>query len=105
MKERFHLFTAALICAGLSFTAQAAGDAQKGEAIAAACVECHGANGKAVNPAYPHLAGQKEAYLVRALKAYKDKAWTSELAIIMHAPAAELSDEDIANLAAYYSRM
>ena len=83
----------------------AAGDAEKGKAKAAVCAACHGADGKATIPMYPNLAGQNEQYLVGALKAYKDKQRSGGQAVVMQGQAAALSEEDIANLAAYFSSM
>lgn len=82
-----------------------AGDAAAGKAKSAVCAACHGANGMAMIPSYPHLAGQNEAYLVESLKAYKTKNRAGGQAVIMQGQAAALSDEDIADLAAYYSSM
>ena len=83
-----------------------AGDAAAGKAKAVVCAACHGADGKAVIPGYPNLAGQNEAYLVNALKAYKsgDRKPAGNAAV-MAGQAAALSDDDIANLAAYFSSM
>jgi cytochrome c553 len=83
----------------------AAGDAAAGKAKAAVCASCHGADGKALLPAYPNLAGQNEEYLVSALKAYRSKERQGGNAALMHAMAANLSDDDIANLAAYYASL
>ena len=84
----------------------AAGDPAAGQAKAAVCAACHGANGKAVIPGYPNLAGQNEAYLVNALKAYRsgDRKAVGNGAV-MAAQSAALSDADIENLAAYYAAM
>ena len=53
-------------------TVFAAGDVAAGKVKAAVCAACHGANGIAMMPGYPNLAGQNEAYLVSAMKAYRD---------------------------------
>ena len=89
----------------LSLAAAAqAGDVAKGKAKAAVCVACHGVDGKkALIPTYPNLAGQNEQYLVVSLKAYKNGERKAGQAAVMQGQAAALSDEDIANLAAYYS--
>ena len=79
----------------------AAADAEAGKAKAAVCAACHGKNGIAQIPGYPNLAGQNEQYLVSALKAYKGKQRNGCQAVIMQGQAAGLSDDDIANLAAY----
>lgn len=77
-----------------------AADADAGKAKSATCVGCHGANGISNVPTYPNLAGQKEDYLVSSMKAYKTGGRTDATMKSMMAP---LSDEDIANLAAYYA--
>ncbi|WP_236127725.1 c-type cytochrome [Cedecea colo] len=88
-----------------SLPALANGDAQAGEQKAVMCVACHGANGKASVPVYPNLAGQNEKYLEHALQAYKKGERSGGQAEIMKAYISGLSDEDISNLAAYYSSM
>ncbi|MGW8310559.1 MAG: c-type cytochrome [Thiogranum sp.] len=80
----------------------AAGDAAAGKAKAAVCAGCHGANGISMAPIYPNLAGQKEAYLVAQLKAFRDG---SRANAIMAPMAKPLSDADIDNLAAYFSSL
>ncbi|WP_152205973.1 c-type cytochrome [Marinobacter changyiensis] len=82
-----------------------AADAAAGKAKAAVCAACHGADGIAQIPGYPNLAGQNEAYLVSSLKAYKSKQRNGGQAAIMQAQASGLSDDDIANLAAYYASL
>ncbi len=49
-----------------------AGDAA-GQAKAAVCAACHGADGNATIPGYPNLKGQNEQYIVSSIKAYKTK--------------------------------
>lgn len=83
----------------------AAGDIEAGKAKAASCASCHGANGIATIPTYPSLAGQNEAYLVQALKDYKNKNRTGAMATMMTMQAVNLSDEDIENIAAYYASL
>lgn len=80
----------------------AAGNIEAGRAKAAMCMSCHGVQGISSVPAYPNLAGQKDAYLVKALKEYKDGKRSSP---IMKAMVASLSDTDIQNLAAYFSSL
>ncbi len=79
-----------------------AADPAAGKAKAAQCAACHGANGIAVLPDAPHLAGQNEIYLVKALKDYRSGARKHEQMSVM---AKGLSDKDIDNLAAWYNRM
>lgn len=79
-----------------------AADAAVGKAKSATCAGCHGAAGISNNPLWPNLASQKEAYLVKQMKAFRD----GNRADPMMAPMAKpLSDDDIANLAAYYSSL
>lgn len=80
---------------------QAAGNPAAGKDKAKACAACHGADGNSATPMYPKLAGQYENYLIHALKAYKNGERTNP---IMAGMAAPLSDEDIEDLAAYFSR-
>ena len=99
------LTTVFLITIGV-FTASglvnAAGDAAAGKAKAAVCAGCHGATGISANPMYPNIAGQHAQYLTQSLHDYKSGARNNAT---MKAMVAALSDEDIDNLAAYYSGM
>ncbi len=81
--------------------AQAA-DVDAGKAKAAVCAACHGVEGKALIPNYPHLAGQNAAYLVKQLKAFKDGSRKEPLMVPFMAP---LTDADMENLAAYYASL
>ncbi|MFL0795947.1 MAG: cytochrome c [Cellvibrionaceae bacterium] len=89
----------------LSVNVIAAGDPVAGQAKAGMCAGCHGAKGVAAIPTYPNLAGQNAAYLELAMKAYKAKQRTGGQANIMMGMVATLTDQDIANLAAYYSSL
>ena len=84
---------------------QAEGDAAAGAQKAYTCLGCHGVK-HYVNtyPTYhvPKIAGQHEAYLVAALKAYRSK---SRPHMSMQANAGLLSDQDIADIAAYFSSL
>ena len=93
---RFTIVLALSAAAPLSM----AGDAAAGKAKSASCTGCHGASGVSAVPTYPNLAGQKEAYLVKAIKDYKTGARADAT---MKAMVGGLSDADIANLAAFYS--
>jgi cytochrome c553 len=80
--------------------AQAAGDAAAGSKKIAQCQVCHGRDGKSKIPEAPNLAGQNEQYLAKALGDYKSGARKNDM---MSLVAPNLSDQDIADLAAYYS--
>ncbi len=98
------LIVVAAMAAGLaSFgTAMAAGDIAAGKAKAAVCVACHGPEGISNNPEWPNLRGQKEKYLIKQLKAFKAGTRKNPL---MSPQAAQLSDQDIENVAAYWSSL
>ncbi|QIA63966.1 c-type cytochrome [Vibrio astriarenae] len=88
-----------------SVSAVAAGDIEAGKAKSAICAACHGADGIATIPGYPNLKGQNEQYLISSVKAYKNKERQGGLAAVMQAQASMLSDQDIADLAAYYASL
>ncbi|MEE1658047.1 cytochrome c [Microvirga sp. CF3062] len=77
-----------------------AGNARAGRQKITTCQACHGLDGLSKNPESPNLAGQIESYLVRSLTAYKSGERKNES---MNIVAKELSDEDIADVAAYYA--
>ncbi|MDW3095689.1 MAG: cytochrome c [Gammaproteobacteria bacterium] len=79
-----------------------AGDVEAGKAKSAVCAACHGGAGISPTPIWPNLAGQKEQYLIASLKAFKDGTRKNAQMAPM---VAGLSDEDMANLAAYYSSL
>ena len=94
------LVIAALLMAPMAVQAA---DAAAGKAKSATCMACHAADGISIAGIYPNLAGQKAAYLESSMKAYRDGVRTGGNAALMTPMVATLSDEDIANLAAYYS--
>lgn len=96
-------FLIALTFAFTSTVSVAAGDAEAGKAKSAVCAACHGPNGVAIAPIYPNLAGQKEAYLMAQLQAFKSGERKGANSALMAPMTAALSDEDMANLAAYYA--
>jgi cytochrome c553 len=77
-----------------------AGDAAAGQAKSAACAACHGPDGNSSNPEWPKLAGQGAAYLAKQLREFKAG---KRVNAVMQGMAAPLSDEDIADLAAFYA--
>lgn len=89
------------VIAALDGTALAA-DIAAGKVKSGSCVGCHGPAGISSNPLWPNLAGQQQGYLARQLKAFRDGSRTDPM---MEAMAKPLSDEDIANLAAYYNSL
>ena len=90
---------------GVAVAADLVGDARAAEKKIAMCIGCHGIPGyKASYPEVyqvPMLGGQSEKYLSNALHAYKKGERNHPS---MHGIAGGLSDQDIADLAAYYAR-
>lgn len=85
-----------------SFQIVMAGDAAAGKEKSTLCASCHGENGISPNDLWPNLAGQKAGYLVKQMKAFRDGDRKDPM---MSPMAANLSDEDIDNLAAFYSSL
>jgi cytochrome c553 len=81
--------------------ASAAGDVQAGKAKSGACAVCHGAQGQGVG-AYAALAGKSEAEIVQALQDFKSG---KRAATVMKPLAGMLSDQDMANLGAFYASL
>ena len=93
----------AAFAATAAFSAHAAGNAEAGKAKIYQCQGCHGIPGwKTAFPevySVPKLGGQRAAYLVASLKAYK--SGERDFAT-MRAIAADMSEQDMADIAAYY---
>lgn len=83
-------------------SAQAADIAAGKQKALMVCSDCHGINGVSVVENFPNLAGQKEMYLAKQLKAFRSgERKNNEMKFIVKL----LKDEDIANLAAYFSKL
>ena len=90
---------AALLLAATVASADA-GDVAAGRRKALACQACHGLDGLSKLPDAPHLAGQPERYLVKSLDEYRKGVRKNELMTLV---VKDLSDQDIADLASYFS--
>ena len=99
MKRLAMVFAAVCAAASGLYPALAA-DPAAGRAKAAMCQVCHGIDGVAKIPIAPHIAGESAIYLQTQLKAFRSGKRVHE---IMSVIAKQLSDDDIANLAAWYS--
>ena len=97
------------LCLVLTFASSAqAADIEAGKfKVATVCAACHGVNGVSVNDTIPNLAAQRAGYLETQLKAFKAGTRKSTVpqspTAMMTAIAAQLSAEDIANVAAYFA--
>lgn len=80
----------------------ASGDRKRGQALAASCASCHGDQGISEIPGYPHLAGQLATYTYKQLRDYKDNKRPQS---VMSALVANSSDQDMADLAAWYASL
>ncbi len=89
-------------CIALTFAlpAFAAGDATVGKGKSQVCAGCHGADGNATIPNYPKLAGQHANYLVKQMQAFKSGKRNEA---IMKGQVANLNDQDMQDLAAYFA--
>jgi cytochrome c553 len=85
---------------GCSAPAFAAGSVEAGQAKSATCGACHGMDGNSLSPEWPNLAGQHAAYIESQLKAFKSGERQNDL---MSPMAMILSDEDMADLSAYFA--
>ena len=93
--------TLSLVAAlGLSANAFAAGSVEAGQAKSATCMACHGMDGNSLSPEWPNLASQHAVYIERQLKAFKAGERKNDL---MSPMAMILTEEDMADLAAYFS--
>ena len=89
-----------LLTLGLTGVAQAAGDAEAGKGKVAVCGACHGADGNSPAPNFPKLAGQGERYLLKQLHDIKSGA---RPVVEMTGMLDNLSDQDMADIAAYFA--
>jgi len=77
------------------------GDAGDGQKKSQTCQACHGTDGNGIgDPQYPIIAGQHEDYLLHSLRSYKNGDREN---LIMSGFVATLSDQDMADLAAYFA--
>ncbi len=104
MKKTSPFIFCAVMMMTTTILAHAAGDPVKGQTKNSMCQGCHGiADWRTAYPevySVPKLGGQHNAYIVKALQAYKSGARTHPT---MNAIAASLTEQDMADLAAYYS--
>jgi cytochrome c553 len=96
----FRLSAALAALIALPSVGSAAGDPAAGKAKAQMCAVCHGLNGVARVPDAANLAGESTLYLTRQLQAFKSGQRQHEQMTLI---AQSLSDQDMADLAAWYS--
>lgn len=91
---------AVLVMFGAVSTVSAAGDAAAGKTKSATCVACHNADGNSMVPTFPKLAGQHASYIAKQLAAFKSQ---QRMDPTMNAMVAALSEQDMADLGAYFA--
>ncbi|TAM62631.1 MAG: cytochrome c [Rhodanobacter sp.] len=102
MRRALTLFSIGAMLAFASSQLLASGNIQNGKQKAATCFACHGVDGNGIDPQYPRLAGQYNLYLQQVLHEYKDGQRNNP---IMKGMASTLSDQDIEDVAAYFSSL
>ncbi len=98
--NRLAMAFAAVCAAALGLTPALAADPAAGRAKAAMCQTCHGIDGIAKIPDAPNIAGENSIYLQTQIKAFRSGKRVHEMMSVI---AKQLSDDDIANLAAWYA--
>ena len=109
MGTRLSLLSASVVIATLLVVvavvatgAEPVGSKADGQTKAAVCAACHGPKGISVNPLWPSLAGQQEAYLAKQIREFRDGV---RVEATMQPFVANLTDQDAADLAAYYASL
>jgi len=97
-KLLFLLVASVFIC--ISTVSYAQGNRTAGSEKARHCQVCHGVGGRSTNETYPVLAGQHSKYIEKQLRAFKTGTRKDP---IMNGMASKLSDQDIEDVAAYFS--
>lgn len=100
MKKKMQVLSISLALASATSILHAEGNINAGKQKAASCASCHGENGNSMVATFPKLAQQHSSYLEQQLRAFKDGSRSDPM---MSAMALSLSDEDIADISAYYA--
>ena len=98
--NKLQITVTSVLFALLPIAASAAGNAIDGKNKSTTCHACHGETGDATQGIYPDLAGQHQNYLSKALHDYRDGRRNNA---IMSGFAANLTDEDIDDISAWYA--
>lgn len=96
--HKIHWISTALLLFTITTHASSYKDGKQSSSL---CAGCHGTTGLSTSDEYPNLAGQREAYLIKQLKAFRSNERKDPT---MNAIAKTLSDQKIANLANYFSQ-
>jgi cytochrome c553 len=100
MKKKLQVLSISLALASATNILHAEGNINAGKQKSASCTSCHGDNGNSMVATFPKLAQQHSSYLVKQLHEFKDGSRNNPM---MSAIAMTLSDEDMADISAYYA--
>ena len=100
MKKKLLAVSISLALTSASSILHAEGNIAAGKEKAASCASCHGENGNSMVSTFPKLAQQHSSYLQKQLHAFKDGTRSDPM---MSAMALPLTDEDMADISAYYA--
>lgn len=100
MKKKLLALSISLALTSASSILHAEGNIAAGKEKAASCASCHGENGNSMVSTFPKLAQQHSSYLQKQLHAFKDGTRNDPM---MSAMALALTDEDMADISAYYA--
>ncbi len=100
MKKKLLILSISLVLTSAASILHAESNINAGKQKAASCTSCHGDNGNSMVATFPKLAQQHSSYLERQLRAFKDGSRSDPM---MSAMALALTDEDIADISAYYA--
>lgn len=98
--KRLLMTTVMCLTLGTVAPTMAAGDANAGKGKSVMCAACHGADGNSPSDAFPKLAGQGEAYLIKQLADFKSGERSNA---VMAPMVASLTEQDMADLSAFYN--
>ncbi|MFT5259529.1 MAG: cytochrome c553 [Saprospiraceae bacterium] len=103
MRSIFSAVALSLVLSHSVLASEAAphGDADAGKALSATCASCHGPDGNSPAPSFPKIAGQPAGYIAKQLAAFQNKTRNNA---VMMGMVGNLSDQDMLDLDAYYSR-
>ena len=99
MRKTINIFVS-IVVATLSANTLASGDAEVGQTKSATCMGCHGLSSNSALPNITKLAGQGEGYILKQLQEFKSGIRDNA---IMAGVATLLSEQDMMDIAAYYS--
>jgi cytochrome c553 len=100
MKKKLQVLSISLALASVTSILHAEGNINAGKEKSASCSSCHGEDGNSMVATFPKLAQQHSSYLAQQLQAFKDGTRNDPM---MSPMAKSLSDDDIADISAYYA--